>query len=318
MGPKSPDLAPANFQYFVPAPIPVPGRWHITVTTGIWSIRDFPYKELFRLHFRQLPGFLAGLSVCLLIGLAGPLPALAWGPQGHEIVGLIAEQHLSGAARAEVAQLLGGSAMMVHDSNWADEIRDRRRDTSPWHYVDIPLTARGYDSRRDCPDRDCVVAQIEKDLGVLANRRLGMSARREALRFLIHFAADVHQPLHAEDNDDRGGNQVRVYMGRTRATLHRVWDSDVVEALGRDAEDAASRIEHSLSPQERKAWASGTPAQWADEAHAIARDRIYPQLQGRHELRLPRDYAWRQTAITRMQLAKAGLRLAFMLNMVLK
>jgi len=231
---------------------------------------------------------------------------------------LIAGQHLSGAARAEVTRLLGGPAMLVQESNWADEIRDRRRDTGSWHYVDIPLTARGYDARRDCPGGDCVVAQIEKDLHVLANRRLDDGARREALRFLIHFAADVHQPLHAEDNDDRGGNQIRVMIGRKRATLHRVWDSDMVEALGRDAEDAAGRIDHSLSTQERQAWASGTPAQWADEAHAIARDRIYPQLEGRHELRLPRDYAWRQGPIVRMQLARAGLRLAWMLNMVLR
>jgi hypothetical protein len=204
--------------------------------------------------------------------------------------------------------------MLVHDSNWADEIRDQRRDTSSWHYVDIPLTARGYDARRDCPDGDCVVAQIQDDFRVLRDRRRGDGARREALRFLIHFVADVHQPLHAEDNDDRGGNQVRVYAGRSRATLHRVWDSDVVEALG---PGAATRIAQSLSPQEHKAWAQGTPAQWADEAHAIARDSIYPPLQGRHELRLPRDYAWRQAAIVRMQLAKAGLRLAFMLNTAL-
>jgi hypothetical protein len=96
--------------------------------------------------------------------------------------------------------------------------------------------------------------------------------------------------------------------------LHRIWDGEVVEALGRSTAGIAAGIEQSLSPQERKAWAQGTPAQWAEEAHAIARDRIYPQLQGRHELRLPRDYAGRQAAITRMQLAKAGLRLARMLN----
>jgi len=92
----------------------------------------------------------------------------------------------------------------------------------------------------------------------------------------------------------------------------------VVEALGRDAAAVAESVERSLSPQERKAWSQGTPAQWAEEAHAIARDQIYPQLQGRHELRLPRDYALRQAAITRMQLAKAGLRLAFLLNTNLK
>jgi len=261
-----------------------------------------------------------GLFAAWFFGLFAGLtaPAWAWGPQGHEIVALIAGQHLSGTARAEVAQLLGGGAMLVHDSNWADEIRDQRRDTSSWHYVDIPLTARFYDPRRDCRDGDCVVAQIEKNVRVLANRRLGTGARREALRFLIHFTADLHQPLHAEDNDDRGGNQIRVTIGRQRATLHRIWDSGVVEALGRDTTAVANGIERSLSPQERKAWAQGTQVQWVNEAHAIARDWIYPPLQGRHELRLPRDYAERQAAITRMQLAKAGLRLAFLLNSTLK
>lgn len=119
------------------------------------------------------------LAALLLLLLAGP--ALAWGPQGHEVVAVIASQHLSGTARAEVARLLGGNAMMVHDSNWADEIRDRRRDTSSWHYVDIPLGARGYDPRRDCPDGDCVVAQIEKDMRVLANRGAA-SARNRGVR----------------------------------------------------------------------------------------------------------------------------------------
>jgi hypothetical protein len=254
----------------------------------------------------------------LVLGFVAATPAWAWGPQGHEVVALIASHNLSGAARAEMARLLDGGAMMVHDSNWADEIRDQRRDTSRWHFVDIPLGARGYQPGRDCPDSDCVVGQIEKDTALLANRGRGDGVRRDALRFLIHFVADVHQPLHAEDNEDRGGNQVRVAIGRYRATLHRIWDGDVVEALGHDTSGIAARIEQSLSQQERKSWSQGTPAQWADEAHALARDQIYPPLQGRHELRLPRDYAWRQAAIARMQLAKAGLRLASVLNATLK
>ena len=208
--------------------------------------------------------------------------------------------------------------MMVHDANWADEIRDRRRDTSGWHYVDIPLQASGYDARRDCPRQDCVVAQIENDRRVLADRRLSDSVHAEALRFLIHFVADVHQPLHAEDNDDKGGNDIRIYMGRKRASLHRMWDSDVAEALGQDSGQVADAIEHSLSPAQRKAWLAGTPAQWATEAHAIARDEIYPPLMGRHELRLPRDYAYQEAPIARQQLARAGVRLAFVLNNTLK
>jgi hypothetical protein len=269
---------------------------------------------LYLLNFRQFPKFalLAGLMVC-----ASP-PAWAWGPEGHEIVALVALHELTPSARSQVTRLLGGAGTMVQDSNWADEIRDQRRDTGRWHFVDIPLNAPGYDPRRDCASQDCVVAQIEKDQHILANTKLGDGARAEALRFLIHFVADAHQPLHAEDNGDKGGNDIKVYAGRRRSSLHRVWDSDVAEALGRDPEMIADNIERSVSPAQRKAWAAGTPAQWANEAHAIARDQIYPPLMNRHELRLPRDYAFQEAPLARVQLAKAGVRLAWLLNTTLK
>src|SRR5471030_179513 len=123
--------------------------------------------------------------------LALPSPALAWGAEGHEIVAAIAAHELTPRARA--AHLLGGEAMLVLASNWADEIRDQRQGTGRWHFVDIPLAAPGYHPRRDCPDRACVVAQIENDMRILDSRRLNDSTRAEALRFLIHFVADVHQ-----------------------------------------------------------------------------------------------------------------------------
>ena len=255
----------------------------------------------------------------LAVGLMlTPQSANAWGTEGHEIVALIAGHELSAAARAQVAHLLGSSEMMAHQANWADEIRDQRRDTGAWHYVDIPLGAPGYDARRDCPGRACVVAQIENDLAILSDRKLADSVRAEALRFLIHFVADVHQPLHAEDNDDKGGNQVRVTMGRERANLHRIWDANVVEVQGRDSGGVADAIWQAITPPQRRAWTSGTPAGWANEAHALARDQIYPPLMGRRDVRLPHDYAWREAAIARMQLAKAGLRLAWLLNNTLR
>jgi hypothetical protein len=245
-------------------------------------------------------------------------PALAWGPEGHEIVAAIALRELTPATRGQVARLLGSAAAMIQDSNWADEIRDRRRETARWHFVDIPLHAPGYDQRRDCPDQACVVAQIENDRRAIANPRLGDSARAEALRFLIHFVADVHQPLHAQDDDDKGGNGVRIALGRRRTNLHHVWDSDVVEALGRDEGAVVEDIARSVSPAQRKAWAGGSPVQWANEAHAIARDDIYPPLMDRRDMRLPRDYAWQEAPIARRQLAKAGVRLAWLLNSSLK
>jgi len=243
-----------------------------------------------------------------------PLPALAWGAEGHEVVAAIALGELTPSARAQVARLLGSDAMLVQQSNWADEIKDQRRDTAPWHFVDIPLNAAGFVPQRDCAQGDCVVAQIQADLQALRNKRLSAHARAEALLFLIHFVADVHQPLHAEDNDDKGGNQVRVEIGRERANLHKVWDVDVVEVMGFDPGAVSANIERGITAQQRRAWSQGSPADWANQAHAIARNQIYPPLQGAREIRLPRDYGWREAPVARLQLARAGVRLAWLLN----
>jgi hypothetical protein len=265
-------------------------------------------KGLFPLRFRWL------LKSCALVAILTPSPALAWGAEGHEIAAAIALRELTPAARNEVGRLLGAPVMMVHDASWADEIRDSRPETGAWHYVDIPLWAGSYDAQRDCGDGACVVAQIGDDLRVLSDRRAPDGARAEALRFLIHFVADVHQPLHAEDNDDKGGNQVHLRLGRERASLHKLWDVDVVEPLGPDPDAIAESIERDLSPGQRKDWQSGTSARWANEAHAIAREHIYPPLGGARDLRLPRDYVFREAPLARILLAKAGVRLAWLLN----
>ncbi len=266
------------------------------------------------MNFRRFPNFVL-VAVSLLLT---PVPAFAWGAEGHEVVAAIALGQLTPAARRQVARLLGNDVMLIQQSNWADEIKDQRRDTARWHFVDIPLAARGFVAQRDCAGGDCVVAQILADLRALRDRTLDDRARAQALLFLIHFVADVHQPLHAEDNDDKGGNDVRVRIGRERANLHRVWDVDVVEVMGFDPGMVAQGIERTITSAQRQAWSRGTPADWANEAHAIARDRIYPPLAGAREIRLPRDYAWREAQVSRLQLAKAGVRLAWLLDTTLK
>ena len=243
-----------------------------------------------------------------------PLPALAWAPEGHEIVAAIAAANLTPAARTQVASLLGGGNMLVLDSSWADEIRDQRPDTASWHYVDIPLNARGYDPRRDCPGNACVVAQIGRDEKILAYKRAPQAARAEALRFLIHFVADLHQPLHAADKADQGGNLTIVYLKGKRTNLHHVWDNDVVNDLGTDPRAVAQRLAANLSPQQKQNYSGGNPADWANESLGVARG-IYASLSGPY---LPKDYARRQNAAVKVQLAKAGLRLAAALNRILQ
>ncbi len=224
-------------------------------------------------------------------------PALAWAPEGHQIVAGIAARELTPRARAQVSALLGGEAgaMMVLESSWADEIRQQRPETTAWHYVNIELGSRGYVASRDCPNDDCVVAQINRDAAMLADPRASKPARTEALLFLIHFVADVHQPLHAADRHDKGGNGLMVRLAGKRLSLHQVWDQDVVAALGNDSERIAGDIVAHLSPGQKAELETGTPEEWANESYAIAAREIYGQIPASGRITLPPDYARRES-----------------------
>lgn len=256
------------------------------------------------------------MAAVLLLGC--PASAMAWGPEGHEIVAIIAADHLTLRARAAVAGLLGGDAQseMVLDAPWADDVRDDRPETADWHFVDIEIGSAGYDAARDCPHGNCVVAQIAKDARILSDPHAPHGAKTEALEFLIHFVGDVHQPLHCADRHDEGGNRLTVHMGRRRTSLHRIWDGPVVTALGRDPARVATNIEAHLAPAQMAAMqASRDPAAWANESFAIA-GQVYAGVP--EDRRLSPDYPWAQAGIVRLQLARAGLRLAAMLNAVFR
>ena len=253
-----------------------------------------------------------------------PSCCFAWGVEGHQIVAHIAARELTSAARVQVQDLLGGDAegAMVEVSTWADEIRRARPNTAPWHFVDIPVGSAGYDPSRDCRNDRCIVAQIEREETILADRQLAPPVRAEALRFLIHFVGDIHQPLHAADNRDRGGNGVHVILGRRRETLHAVWDVDVVRALGRSPEDVAAVLARQISPADRRQWERGTARNWANESFQIADAEIYAKLPGSGStevpISLPASYAESEKRTVSTQLEKAGIRLSWVLNTALR
>ena len=206
--------------------------------------------------------------------------------------------------------------MMVLDSSWADEIRSDRPETAAWHYVNIELGSGGYNAARDCPGGDCVVAQINRDAAILSESHASRAAKVEALRFLIHFVGDVHQPLHAADRQDKGGNDIKLRWHGKRLSLHQVWDQDVVTVLGHDSDRIAAASDAALSPQQKQQMSGGTPADWANESFALAGREIYAPLPHDGRIHLPDDYMVRESGVARIQLAKAGLRLAALLNRI--
>jgi hypothetical protein len=254
-----------------------------------------------------------------------PDKAFAWGAEGHRITALIATDELTPAARAQVQSLLGSPdarSAMEDASTWPDEIKFQRPDTRPWHYVDIEIGTHGYDKAADYPTGDCVVAQIEKDEAILKDKRLAAPVRAEALRFLIHLIGDLHQPLHCADNHDRGGNAVKMLIGRRHENLHAVWDVNVVQALGRHPEVVAARLERQIKPGEMVSWGKGTVEDWANETFGVASREIYARIPGKGgtdaPVILPLGYARVESGVTEGQLERAGARLAGVLNAIFR
>ena len=131
------------------------------------------------------------------------LPSIthAWGGDGHQIVCLIAEAHLTPAAKTAIHDLLGKDVNIsdAEIASWADQTRRDRPETGPWHYVDIPTEAPGFDEVRDGQHGNNVVDKIGDFKAVLKDPKATSQARAEALKFLVHFVGDLHQPLHCAE-----------------------------------------------------------------------------------------------------------------------
>lgn len=255
-----------------------------------------------------------------LIILTGTVHAWAWGSEGHRIVAEIAEQLLEPAAARQVRDLLAAEnkTTLAEVSTWADQIRGQRRNTAPWHYVNIPITASGYDAARDCPRKDCVVAKIDQFITEVRDLDAPPLQRLEALKFLVHFVADVHQPLHAADNGDRGGNDVRVEFNGRRTNLHAIWDTALLApAVLGDERTYALKLFRAITPAEIEVWGTHSAAEWATESHAVAANSIYGQMSAGPGT-LPEGFEANARPVFERQLQRAGVRLAAILNSIMR
>jgi hypothetical protein len=170
-----------------------------------------------------------------------PLEALSWGAEGHQVIAKLAEGQLTPKTLEAVRHLLeqepGSTISSI--STWADE--NRNPTTAAWHYVNFQRGNCTYDAARDCPDGKCVVAAIERQAKVLASSAPDDS-RLLALKYIVHFVGDVHQPLHAGYGDDRGGNSYQLQAFMRGSNLHAVWDSGLIKNLNEDADALAARL----------------------------------------------------------------------------
>ena len=304
------------------------------------------------------------LTLSVLSLTAAP-SAEAWGCRGHETVAALAEKHLTPQAKQALLALLTANPIdpqlkrycgqrgldpFVDSSTWADDERGRDPATAPWHFIDIPLSATQGPAQKFCGAGGCVTQAIADQLAILKDKNAPGAKRAAALRFVIHFVGDLHQPLHGSTNSDRGGNCVPVkYFTRSPhlrnnsyiPNLHHVWDTEIPERemLGADPAEFADTLDAAFESS-FAAWQQGGMQldAWAWESHDHAVETAYgafnkpipvepdvpvntctddnniAQRMLHKHLVIGPAYQDQAASVVEERLAQAGIRLAMILN----
>ena len=228
-----------------------------------------------------------------------------------------------------------------------------RAATAKWHYVKLdatnpdltkacfgkPALPSMAPASRGVQD-DCVVDKIEQFAKELRDPATLPGERLTALQFLLNFVGDVNDPLFTIEHNDQGGRCVALMLpaGKTPVRLSTYWDDTlVVEAAGKDPAKAAVQIVAGLTAADIQKWSGGSPADWAQESYNVAREVTYsfakdkpndsaakytfPARKGEKDpcgpvpvYQVDAGYRERAVAAVKEQLAKGGVRLAFLLR----
>ena len=252
---------------------------------------------------------------CVLLSILPLQEGLAWSSAGHRIVGHIAEMNLNPQIQKTIRRDFNINHL-ANVANWADQIK--RSDLKPdvLHYTNIAVNHRIYHQARDCPRKRCVTEKIKEYESLLVDPGTSRKTRKEAFKFLVHLVADVHQPMHLGNEEDRGGNEIAVYFGNKPTNLHRVWDHDLIFLEGKSQLQFARELNRLITPENKKHWIGGTPEDWSNESRVLVLDYGYP-LQFSRDRELSQNYIYEGRAIVEEQLQRAGIRLAEILNRLL-
>ncbi len=269
--------------------------------------------------------------------------AYGWGEVGHRAIARIAEASLTPAAHRAIDQLLAAEsrygvpgcpvATLGDAAVWADCLRKRHDEwatTFAWHYDDNPICDAA-PRERYCPDGQCLSVQTRRLVQVLSDQTAGTRERLQALKFVTHLVGDAHQPLHAANNQDRGGNDQPLRLPSShagRTNLHRLWDTDLVERLLGNplSESAFAALAGGITDQQGRDWGRGDIEQWIAESHQLAITRVYAPLPAPPVCHGPpsglqtigESYVMATADTVRDQLRRAGIRLALVLNSALR
>jgi hypothetical protein len=267
-------------------------------------------------------------------------PAAAYWEFGHQTVAQIAMANVTPKTRIAVKRLLAKTPQLDTPecpattiegaSTWADCVKPLKNpDGTPrfgyaynWHFQDVNI-CRPFTLEEACKDGNCVSAQITRDVAILKDKRATDKERAQALVFLIHFVGDLHQPLHAGEKDDKGGNDVAAAYGiysPKRFNLHSIWDGTLAERAITSGPTLVRRYPAAVKAKV----AAGTVTDWSRESWQVSHDSVYATALGGDpcapspaKVTLSEATIEKLVPVARLEIERGGLRLAKLLDRAL-
>ncbi|MEP1384172.1 MAG: S1/P1 nuclease [Paraglaciecola sp.] len=240
--------------------------------------------------------------------------ALSWGQIGHRVTGTIAENYLTAEAKLVIATILPNETL-AEASTWPDEMRSNpsefwKKTAGPYHYVTIP-DGKTY-GEVGAPEQGDGFSALQAFTKQLKSDKTTIEQKQLALRFIIHIIGDLHQPFHAGNGTDRGGNDVKLKFFWQDSNLHRVWDSGLIDSQQLSYTEWSAILLAKISKQQAQQWMDVDPHIWIAES-AKLRAKLYPDSD-----EISWDYQYQNLPIVKERLQMGGVRIAAYLNELFK
>jgi hypothetical protein len=241
----------------------------------------------------------------------------SWGKVGHKTVATIAYNHLTPQAKEVVKRFLGDTSM-ADVASWADEVlkQPQYKKTAPQHYANVPLglSYEQFEKEITTQNKDNVYKAIERNKQVFTAVASTKEQRANALKFLIHFVGDLHQPMHISRAEDKGGNTIQLQYEGKGTNMHSLWDSKLIGTEGKSFEQMTIDYDKATAKQ-IKQWQQDPLIKWLWESYQIS-SKLYPEIEANNKL--DESYYKSHISIVNQRVEMAGIRLAGLLNVLCK
>jgi hypothetical protein len=254
------------------------------------------------------------LGLVAVLSLLPPSAALAWDETAHRAITRIAEEHLGDTALKRRQYYVPSGQALEDVSYWAQSLFGERPETEAWHSITLPPDATGVDLERDCPLGDCITVKIREAEGIVRLAHKPRSAVTDYVKFLVHLAGDLHQPLNAGYPPGEGMSDPLVVYQGVEMPLSKFWEERLFEGVSVD--ELADRIRRRITPAKLREWQTGTLKDWTWDTHLVAVRVAYGSLPAGTPRRLDAEYVNTARSAAEEQLAKAAVRLAASLDRV--